>query len=214
MYHDVVAAIHSLLLVRSVVLGEWLARIVTTSTPNPADSTSYTYLLSLICIFKQLVQSYYRLSVKQQSADENPPTVRLAHSECNPHCQPKYWYESRKPTAVHLARHDAAADVRTSLVAPDTFLEFPSAFSATLLHHHTLTAGTILHLLHLRKADIPPLLIVMASNDNLSCMYTDYHLPVEQWRHCDINLFGKKIPCSNLGVRLGPAIDMMCSNFA
>ena len=141
MYDDVIAAIHPLLLVRSFVLGEWLARIVTTSTPNPADSTSDTFLLSLICIFKQLVQSYYRLSIKQQSADENPPTVRLAHSECNPHCQSKYWYESRKPTSIHLARHDAAADVRTSLVAPDTFLELPSAFSATLLHHHTFDGG-------------------------------------------------------------------------
>ncbi|KAL8950622.1 MAG: hypothetical protein Q9222_003353 [Ikaeria aurantiellina] len=37
--------------------------------------------------------------------------------QCNPNRQPEYGHESPESALIHLARHDAAADIRSSLVA-------------------------------------------------------------------------------------------------
>lgn len=116
-------AIYPLLLIRWLSL-QRLTSLLSTPAPDPAAATSHPQLLTILRGIEQLLQSRHWLPIKQQPANEAPPTCCLAHAQRHPDSQPQYGHAGPKPTFIDIARHDAAApaaasaaDVCSSLVA-------------------------------------------------------------------------------------------------
>ena len=123
---DKTATIYPLLLIRWLSL-QRLPSLLSTPAPDPASATSRSQLLPILRRIQQLLQPRHRLPIQQQPADEAPPTFCLAHPQRHPHSQPQHRHAGAKPTVFHIARHDAAADVRPPLVAAEPQDSEPSA---------------------------------------------------------------------------------------